>query len=106
MENQPQGFKDIVILQSYIENKPICLGLFHRLIYIPTGSSLEFVDRFYSPVLREDLKDLFTLNDQALANRLAKINRYEQAINGNMFVECFLKRQGVCGSTSDAIRTN
>lgn len=88
MGNQQVGFKELVTLKPYIENKPVCFGLFHRLIYAPTGSSLEFADRFYPPILREELKELFTLNDQALANRLAKINRYEQAINGNMFVEC------------------
>lgn len=88
MENQTQGLKEIVARQPYITNKPICFGLFHRLIYAPTDSNLDFADRFYAPMLREELKELFTLSDQALEKRLAKINRYEQAVNGNLLVEC------------------
>ncbi|MBQ6985239.1 MAG: hypothetical protein IJQ20_10005, partial [Paludibacteraceae bacterium] len=33
-------------------------------------------------------KELFALGDQVLEKRLAKMNRFEQAMNGNLLVEC------------------
>ena len=88
MENQSQGLKEIVALQSYIIDDSLFFGLFHRLLYAPTASSLEFENRYYAPALGGELKELFALSDQALEKRLAKLQRYEQAVNGNMMVEC------------------
>ena len=92
MENQSKGLKDLVALQSYIINKPICFGLFSKLVYAPTDSSLDFKDRLYGAVVRDELKELFSLNEQALEKRLAKINCYEQAVNGNLMVECCVSK--------------
>lgn len=88
MENQPQGLKESVALQSYITRKSSFFGLINRLVYAPTDSRLNFTCRYYAPILREELKELFALGGQVLENRLAKMNRFEQAVNGNLLVEC------------------
>ena len=88
MENQPQGLKESVALQTYITRKSTFFGLINRLVYAPTDSRLNFTYRYYAPILREELKELFALGGQVLENRLAKMNRFEQAVNGNLLVEC------------------
>ena len=88
MENQPQGLKESLALQSYITRKSTFFGLINRLVYAPTDSRLNFTNRYYAPILREELKELFALGDQVLEKRLAKMNRFEQAMNGNLLVEC------------------
>ena len=88
MENQPQGLKESVALQSYITRKSSFFGLINRLVYAPTDSRLNFTCRYYAPILREELKELFALGGQVLEKRLAKKNRFEQAVNGNLLVEC------------------
>lgn len=88
MENQPQGLKESVALQTYITRKSSFFGLINRLVYAPTDSRLNFTCRYYAPILREELKELFALGDQVLEKRLAKMNRFEQAVNGNLLVEC------------------
>ena len=88
MENQSQGLKELVAQQPYIIDDSLFFGLFHRFLYAPTTSSLVFESKYYAPVLREELKELFALSDQALEKRLGKLQRYEQAVNGNMQVEC------------------
>ena len=88
MENQPQGLEESVALQSYITRKSTFFGLINRLVYTPTDSRLNFTSRYYAPILREELKELFALGDQVLEKRLAKMNRFEQAMNGNLLVEC------------------
>lgn len=88
MENQPQGLKESVALQSYITRKSTFFGLINRLVYAPTDSRLNFTCRYYAPILREELKELFALGGQVLGKRLAKMNRFEQAVNGNLLVEC------------------
>ena len=88
MENQPQGLKESVALQTYITRKSTFFGLINRLVYAPTDSRLNFTCRYYAPILREELKELFALGGQVLENRLAKTNRFEQAVNGNLLVEC------------------
>lgn len=88
MENQPQGLKESVALQTYITRKSSFFGLITRLVYAPTDSRLNFTYRYYAPILREELKELFALGGQVLEKRLAKMNRFEQAVNGNLLVEC------------------
>ena len=88
MENQPQGLKDSVTMQPYITRKSSFFGLINRLVYAPTDSRLNFTSRYYASILREELKELFALGDQVLEKRLAKMNRFEQAMNGNLLVEC------------------
>ncbi len=88
MENQPQGLKESVALQTYITRRSTFFGLINRLVYAPTDSRLNFTCRYYAPILREELKELFALGGQVLENRLAKMNRFEQAVNGNLLVEC------------------
>ena len=88
MENQPQGLKESVALQTYITRKSTFFGLINRLVYAPTDSRLNFTYRYYAPILREELKELFALGGQVLEKRLAKMNRFEQAVNGNLLVEC------------------
>ena len=88
MENQPKWLKELVAQQTYIIDDSLFFGLFHRFLYAPTASTLHFESRYYAPVLREELKEIFALSDQAFEKRLARINRYEQAVNGNMQVEC------------------
>ncbi len=88
MENQPQGLKESVALQSYITRRSTFFGLINRLVYAPTDSRLNFTCRYYAPILREELKELFALGGQVLEKLLAKMNRFEQAVNGNLLVEC------------------
>lgn len=88
MENQPQGLKESVALQTYITRKSSFFGLINRLVYASTDSRLNFTCRYYAPILREELKELFALGGQVLEKRLAKMNRFEQAVNGNLLVEC------------------
>lgn len=88
MENQPQGLKESVALQTYITRKSTFFGLINRLVYAPTDSRLNFTCRYYAPILREELMELFALGGQVLEKRLAKMNRFEQAVNGNLLVEC------------------
>ena len=88
MENQPQGLKESVALQSYITRKSSFFGLINRLVYAPTDSRLNFTCRYYAPILHEELKELFAHGGQVLEKRLAKMNRFEQAVNGNLLVEC------------------
>ena len=88
MENQPQGLNESVALQTNITRKSSFFGLINRLVYAPTDSRLNFTYRYYAPILREELKELFALGGQVLENRLAKMNRFEQAVNGNLLVEC------------------
>lgn len=88
MENQPKGLKELVALQPYIIDDSLFFGLIHRFLYAPTVSTLQFDSRYYAPVLREELKEIFASSDEALEKRLAKLQRYEQAVNGNMQVEC------------------
>ena len=88
MENQSQWLKEVVVLQPYITRKPMFFGLFNRLVYAPTDSRIGFTCRYYAPLLRDELKELFALGDQALEKRLAKTNCFEQAVNGNLLVEC------------------
>ena len=92
MENQQQGLKEIVARQPYITDRPSFFGLVHHLVYEPTNSRLEYKDRLYAPVLREELKELFALGDEAFGKRLNQLQRYEQAVNGNMLVECYCSK--------------
>lgn len=48
--------------------------------------------------IAEELKELFALSDQALEKRLAKLQRYEQAVNGNMLVECCFSKDREFGA--------
>lgn len=98
MENQPKGLKELVAQQPYIIDDSLFFGLFHRLLYAPTASALQFDSRYYAPVLREELKEIFALSDQAFEKRLAKISRYEQAVNGNMQVECCFSKDREFGA--------
>ena len=98
MENQPKGLKELVAQQPYIIDDSLFFGLFHRFLYAPTTSTLVFDSRYYAPVLREELKELFALSDQALEKRLAKLQRYEQAVNGNMLVECCFSKDREFGA--------
>ena len=88
IENQNQEFKQIVTQNVNITIMSVCFGLFSHLVYSQTGSRIHFISRFYAPVLRDELKDLFRLDDAAFDKSLRRGMPYEQAANGNMLVEC------------------
>jgi len=90
MENSMQGFNEIITQHPDIARKSTFFGLFSHLVYSPTNSRLRFFSRFYGAVVRDELKDLFRLDDEAFAKRLKKDIKYEQAYNGNMLVEGFV----------------
>ena len=90
MENSSQGFNEIITQNPDIARKSTFFGLFSHLVYAPTNSRLRFFSRFYGLVVRDELKDLFRLDDEAFAKRLNKDIKYEQAYNGNMLVEGFV----------------
>ena len=98
MENQPKGLKELVAQQPYIIDDSLFFGLFHRFLYAPTTSSLVFESKYYAPVLKDELKELFALSDQALEKRLEKLQRYEQAVNGNILVECCFSKDREFGA--------
>lgn len=90
MENSTQGFNEIITQHPDIARKSTFFGLFSHLVYLPTNSRLHFFSRFYGSVVRDELKDLFRLDDEAFAKRINKDIKYEQAYNGNVLVEGFV----------------
>ena len=90
MENVELGFNEIITRHPDIALKSTFFGLFSHLEYLPTNSRLHFFSRFYGTIVRDELKDLFRLDDEAFAKRLSKGIKYEQAYNGNVLVEGFI----------------
>ncbi|MBQ4507390.1 MAG: hypothetical protein II970_00600 [Paludibacteraceae bacterium] len=72
--------------QSCIARKSSFFGLFHHLVYMPTGSRITSYSRYYPPELREELKSLFALEDDKFAQRLSELPPYGEAVNGNALV--------------------
>ena len=76
-----------LIEQSYIAHKSSFFGLFHHLVYTPTNSRISDYSRYYSQLVRDEMRDLFSLEDSKFEQRLAKLPAYEEAVNGNVLVE-------------------
>ena len=76
-----------LIEQSYIARKSSFFGLFHHLVYTPTNSRISDYSRFYGPIVRDEMRDLFSLEDDKFVQRLSKLTTYEEAVNGNVLVE-------------------
>jgi len=76
-----------LIEQSYIARKSSFLGLFHHLVYTPTNSRITDYARYYGLIVRDELRDLFSLEDDKFVQRLSKLTTYEEAVNGNVLVE-------------------
>ena len=76
-----------LIEQSYIARKSSFFGLFHHLVYTPTDSRISDYSRFYGPIVRDEMRDLFSLEDDKFVQRLSKLHAYEEAVNGNVLVE-------------------
>ncbi len=76
-----------LIDQPYIARKSAFFGLFHHLVYTPTNSRITDYDRYYGLIVRDEMKDLFSLEDDKFVQRLSKLNTYEEAVNGNVLVE-------------------
>ncbi len=76
-----------LIEQSYIARKSSFFGLFHHLVYTPTNSRISDYSRFYGPIVRDEMLDLFSLEDDKFVQRLSKLHAYEEAVNGNVLVE-------------------
>jgi len=72
---------------SCITRKSSFFGLFHHLVYTPTNSRITDYSRFYSHIVRDEMRDLFSLEDSKFEQRLAKLPAYEEAVNGNVLVE-------------------
>lgn len=76
-----------LIEQSYIARKSSFFGLFHHLVYTPTDSRISDYARYYGHVVRDEMRDLFSLDDDQFVQRLSKLHVYEEAVNGNVLVE-------------------
>ena len=76
-----------LIEQSYIARKSSFFGLFHHLVYTPTNSRITDYARYYGLIVRDELRDLFSLEDDKFVQRLSKLTTYEEAVNGNVLVE-------------------
>ena len=72
---------------SYIARKSSFFGLFHHLVYTPTNSRITDYARYYGHIVRDELRDLFSLEDDKFVQRLSKQPAYEESINGNVLVE-------------------
>ena len=76
-----------LIEQPYIARKSSFFGLFHHLVYTPTNSRITDYNRYYARIVRDELRDLFSLEDDKFVQRLSKLPKYEEAVNGNVLVE-------------------
>ncbi|MBO5619151.1 MAG: hypothetical protein J5902_04110 [Paludibacteraceae bacterium] len=76
-----------LIEQPYIACKSSFFGLFHHLVYTPTNSRISDYSRYYGHVVRDEMQDLFSLDDDQFVQRLSKLTTYEEAVNGNVLVE-------------------
>ena len=76
-----------LIEQSYIARKSSSFGLFHHLMYTPTNSRITDYARYYGHIVRDEMRDLFSLEDDTFVQRLSKLTTYEEAVNGNVLIE-------------------
>ena len=76
-----------LIEQPYIARKSSFFGLFHHLVYTPTDSRISDFSRYYGHVVRDEIRDLFSLEDDKFVQRLSKLPAYEETVNGNVLVE-------------------
>ena len=76
-----------LIEQPYIIRKSSFFGLFQHLVYTPTNSRITDYARYYGHIVRDELRDLFSLEDSKFEQRLSKLHAYEESINGNVLVE-------------------
>lgn len=72
---------------SCITRKSSFFGLFHHLVYTPTNSRITDYSRYYSQLVRGEMKDLFSLEEDKFVQRLSKLTTYEEAVNGNVLIE-------------------
>ena len=72
---------------SCITRKSSFFGLFHHLVYTPTNSRIADYARYYGHIVRDELRDLFSLEDDKFVQRLSKLTTYEETVNGNVLVE-------------------
>ena len=72
---------------SCITRKSSLFGLFHHLVYTPTNSRITDYARYYGHIVRDEMRDLFSLEDDKFVQRLSKLTTYEEAVNGNVLVE-------------------
>ena len=75
------------MVNELVARKSSFFGLFHHLVYTPTNSRITDYSRYYSQLVRGEMKDLFSLEDDKFVQRLAKLQTYEEAVNGNVLVE-------------------
>ena len=79
-----------LIEQPYIARKSSFFGLFHHLVYTPTNSRITDYNRCYARIVRDELRDLFSLEDDKFVQRLSKLHKYEEAVNGNVLLEGYI----------------
>ena len=75
------------MVNGLVARKSSFFGLFHHLVYTPTNSRISDYSRYYSQLVRGEMKDLFSLEDDKFVQRLSKLPAYEESINGNVLVE-------------------
>ncbi len=75
------------MVNGLVARKSSFFGFFHHLVYTPTNSRISDYSRYYSQLVRGEMKDLFSQEDDKFVQRLAKLPTYEEAVNGNVLVE-------------------
>lgn len=62
-------------------------GLLDYWIYTPTNSRLHTYLRAYNINMRNELKNMFSLDENIFFDRLLKLPAYQEVYNGNMLIE-------------------
>lgn len=67
-------------------------GLLDCWTYKPTGSRLHAYQRAYNISMRNELKELFSLDKEMFFKRLLKLSTYLNVCNGNMLIEGMISK--------------
>lgn len=62
-------------------------GLLDCWTYKPTGSRLHTYQRAYNINMRDELKNIFSLDEEMFIKHLRKLPAYQEVCNGNMLIE-------------------
>ena len=92
METCPKTLKAIISSHPNIQTSTTFFGLSTRLVYTPTDSRIQFIDRYYAPSYSGQLQQLFSLTDPHLSTQLKKTHPYAEAYNGKMLLECCVSK--------------
>lgn len=67
-------------------------GLLDYWIYKPTDSRLHAYQRNYDFHLRDELKNIFSFDEEIFIKHLRKLPAYQEVYNGNMLIEGMISK--------------